>query len=133
MAFVSEKIRISWQKLNEFAHKKLYDLEGVEYVKTDGYKKDNTFPESGWEPFLPETRMNGRDAHFWLRASFKTPPKKENTSYNIRCTTGFEGQWDGTNPQGLIYLNGDMVQGVDTNHTEIYLEPDTEYTMYNYF
>ena len=133
MAFVSEKIRISWQKLNEFAHKKLYDLEGVEYVKTDGYKKDNTFPESGWEPFLPETRMNGRDAHFWLRASFKTPPKKENTSYYIRCTTGFEGQWDGTNPQGLIYLNGDMVQGVDTNHTEIYLEPDTEYTMYNYF
>lgn len=132
MAFVDEKIRISWQKLNQFANKKLYDLEGVEYVKSD-YKTDDSFPESGWQPFTADTKMTGRDAHYWLRASFKTPPKKENTSYYIKCTTGFEGEWDGTNPQGIIYLNGDMVQGVDTNHTEIYLEPDTEYTMYNYF
>lgn len=132
MSFVDEKIRISWQKLRQFANIKLYDLEGVEYVKC-GYKTDNSFPESGWQPFTADTKMTGRDAHYWLRASFKTPPKKENTSYYIKCTTGFEGEWDGTNPQGIIYLNGEMVQGVDTNHTEIYLEPDTEYTMYNYF
>lgn len=132
MSFVDEKIRISWQKLRQFANKKLYDLEGVEYVKC-GYKTDNSFPESGWQPFTADTKMTGRDAHYWLRASFKTPPKKENTSYYIKCTTGFKGEWDGTNPQGIIYLNGEMVQGVDTNHTEIYLEPDTEYTMYNYF
>ena len=132
MSFVDEKIRISWQKLRQFANIKLYDLEGVEYVKC-GYKTDNSFPESGWQPFTADTKMTGRDAHYWLRASFKTPPKKENTSYYIKCTTGFEGEWDGTNPQGIIYLNGEMVQGVDTNHTEIYLEPDTEYTRYNYF
>lgn len=132
MSFVDEKIRISWQKLRQFANIKLYDLEGVEYVEC-GYKTDNSFPESGWQPFTADTKMTGRDAHYWLRASFKTPPKKENTSYYIKCTTGFEGEWDGTNPQGIIYLNGEMVQGVDTNHTEIYLEPDTEYTMYNYF
>lgn len=132
MSFVDEKIRISWQKLRQFANIKLYDLEGVEYVKC-GYKTDNSFPESGWQPFTADTKMTGRDAHYWLRASFKTPPKKENTSYYIKCTTGFEGEWDGTNPQGIIYLNGEMVQGVDTNHIEIYLEPDTEYTMYNYF
>lgn len=134
MAFIDEKIRITWQKLNQFANKKLFDLDGVEYIKS-GYKTDNTLPSDNadWQPFTADTRMTGRDAHYWLRASFKTPPKKENTSYYIKCTTGFEGQADATNPQGLVYLNGEMVQGVDTNHTEIYLEPDTEYTMYNYF
>lgn len=132
MAFYDEKIRLTWQRLNQFANTKLYDLEGVEYVKCD-YKTDNTFPKNGWQPFKKGTIMTGRDAHYWLRASFKTPPKKENTSYYIKCTTGFEGQWDATNPQGLIYLNGEMVQGIDTNHTEVYLEPDTEYTMHNYF
>lgn len=134
MAFIDEKIRITWQKLNQFANKKLFDLDGVEYIKS-GYKTDNTLPSDAadWQPFTADTRMTGRDAHYWIRASFKTPPKKENTSYYIKCTTGFEGQPDATNPQGLVYLNGEMVQGVDTNHTEIYLEPDTEYTMYNYF
>ena len=132
MAFYDEKIKITWQKLNQFANTKLYDLEGIEYVQCD-YKTDNSFPESGWQPFENGTAMTGRDAHYWLRASFKTPPKKENTSYYIKCTTGFEGQWDATNPQGLIYLNGEVVQGIDTNHTEVYLEPDTEYVMHNYF
>ncbi len=134
MAFIDEKIRISWQKLNQFANTKLYDIANIEYVKCD-YKTDNSFPDenAGWQPFTSQTRMTGRDAHYWLRASFKTPPKKENTSYYIKCTTGYEGEWDGTNPQGLIYLNGEMVQGIDTNHTDIYLEPDTEYIMYNYF
>ena len=132
MAFIDEKIRLSFQKLNNIAHTKLYNLEGVEYIKCD-YKTDNTMPEGDWQPFTADSRMSGYDAHYWLRASFKTPPAKPNTSYYIKCTTGFEGQWDATNPQGLIYLNGEMVQGIDTNHTEIYLEPDTEYVMHNYF
>lgn len=134
MSFVDEKVRITWQKLNQFANSKLYDIEGAEYVQCD-YKTDNTLPgdDAGWKPFTRDTRMTGRDAHYWIRASFKTPPAKEDTSYYIKCTTGYEGEWDGTNPQGLIFLNGDMVQGIDTNHTEVYLEPDTEYTMYNYF
>ena len=132
MAFIDEKIRLTFQKLNQIANTKLYNLENVEYIKAD-YKTDNTMPEGDWKPFTADSRMTGRDAHYWLRASFKTPPKKENVSYYIKCTTGFEGQWDATNPQGLIYLNGEMVQGIDTNHTEIYLEPDTEYVMHNYF
>ena len=134
MAFVDEKIRITWQKLNQFANTKLFDIEDAKYLKVD-YKTDNTFPsdDAAWAPFTRDTRMSGRDAHYWIKASFKTPAAKENTSYYIKCTTGYEGEWDGTNPQGLIYLNGEMVQGIDTNHTEVYLEPDTEYTMYNYF
>lgn len=134
MSFVDEKIRITWQKLNQFANTKLFDIEDAQYLKTD-YKTDNTFPsdDEAWQPFTRDTRMSGRDAHYWIKISFKTPAAKENTSYYIKCTTGYEGEWDGTNPQGLIFLNGDMVQGIDTNHTEVYLEPDTEYTMYNYF
>ena len=132
MAFIAEKIRLTFQKLGSIANTKLYNLEGVEYIKSD-YKTNNIMPDGDWQPFTADSRMSGRDAHYWLRASFKTPPAKENTSYYIKCTTGFEGQWDATNPQGLIYLNGEMVQGIDTNHTEIYLEPDTEYVMHNYF
>ena len=132
MAFIAEKIRLTFQKLGSIANTKLYNLEGVEYIKSD-YKTNNIMPDGDWQPFTADSRMSGRDAHYWLRASFKTPPAKKNTSYYIKCTTGFEGQWDATNPQGLIYLNGEMVQGIDTNHTEIYLEPNTEYVMHNYF
>ena len=133
MNFINDKINITCENIFRIANKKICDIENVEYVKAEGYKNDNSFPESGWQAFPKGTYMHGRDEHFWIRASFKTPPAKENTSYYLKCTTGFEGQWDATNPQGLIYLNGEMVQGCDTNHTEVYLEPDTEYVLHNYF
>lgn len=133
MSFINEKINITCSKLYGIANKKLFDIENVEYVKSDGYKKDNSFPEEGWQPFLPGTYMHGKDEHFWIRATFRTPVAKADKSYYLKCTTGFEGQWDATNPQGLIYLNGEMVQGCDTNHTDVYLQPDTEYVLHNYF
>ena len=68
-------------------------------------------------------RFQGKDEHYWIRASFKTPEVPDNKYLMLRCTTGFEGKWDATNPQGLLYLNGKMAQGFDTNHTEAFLEP----------
>lgn len=133
MSFVKDKVRITCNLLNGFANKKICNIDNVEFVKSDGYKKDNSFPKVGWEPFENGCVLQGKDEHFWLRATFRTPPAKENTSYYVKIITGLEGQRDTVNPQGLIYLNGDMVQGSDTNHTEIYLEADTEYTLHNYF
>lgn len=80
MSFINEKINITCSKLYGIANKKLFDIENVEYVKTDGYKKNNSFPVDGWEPFPRGTYMHGKDEHFWIRATFKTPPAKDNTS-----------------------------------------------------
>ena len=110
----------------------LGDVEDVSYVPAP-YKQGNTPPEEGWLPYAPGTILRGIDAHFWLRAELTTPQAEDFKEYFILCTTGKEGLWDGTNPQGLIYLNGEMVQGLDTNHTEIYLQAGTHYLLHNYF
>lgn len=51
----------------------------------------------------------------------------------FQLLTGCEGEWDAKNPQGLVYLNGKMVQALDVNHTDVPLEPETYYDMYIYF
>ncbi len=132
MSFIKEKIKITCDNLLGIANKKLYDLDNIEYVPCD-YKTDNTFPRDGWKPFGKTDRVYGVDGHCWFRTNFKTPKAEKNESYYLKCVTGKEGLWDATNPQGLIYLNGKMVQGLDTNHVDVYLEPDTEYEFYNYF
>ncbi len=30
--------------------------------------------------------------------------------------------WDPTNPQLILYINGELIQGIDVNHTEAVLE-----------
>ena len=132
MSFIKEKIKITCDNLSAVANKKLCDLSGIDYVMCD-YKTDNTPPENGWIPKDTKDRIYGRDGHCWFRASFKTPKTVKGESLYLKCTTGKEGQWDATNPQGLVYLNGKMVQGLDTNHVDVFLEPDTEYDFLNYF
>lgn len=132
MNLMTEKIKVTCQNLLDFAQIELCELKGVEYVMCD-YKTDNTPPKSGWQPFGAKDRVFGKDGHCWFKANFKTPKADKNESFYLKCTTGKEGLWDATNPQGLIYLNGKMVQGLDTNHVDVYLEPDTEYEFYNYF
>ena len=112
--------------------RKICDLTGVE-ICDSGYKTGNEPPKNGWRAYNVDQPLVGDDAHFWLRASLCTPSIGEREYLVLRTETGREGLWDATNPQGLLYLNGKMVQGLDTNHTDAYLEPDTDYTLHNYF
>ena len=132
MSFVHERIQKTCDQLFAIAHKSLSPIE-MEYVPCDGYKTGNTPPSEGWMPFPAGMRVRGKDTHFWFRCNLRTPSAKENTTYYVKFITGYEGSWDATNPQGLIYANGEMIQGCDTNHTEVWLDPDTDYTLHNYF
>jgi len=104
-------------------------LEGLEVVEC-GYKQDNTPPETGWAPL---EFLVGKDKHFWLRTSFRTPKTIEpGRRYLLNIVSNGVKGWDASNPQGLLYLNGKMVQGLDINHTEAFLEPDREYMLHLY-
>jgi alpha-mannosidase len=133
MFFTKEKVQTLCDRLNDHRAKTIAMIENIEFVKAEGYKKNNTPPDTGWEPFATGQRVSGYDAHYWFRANFKTPKADDNKYLTLRITTGKEGQWDATNPQGLLYLNGRMTQGFDTNHTEAFLDSDTFYQLYNYF
>ena len=113
-------------------YRKLYDVDGVEICDAS-YKVGNEPPADGWRPYDVNIPLTGDDAHFWLRTKIHTPSISENEYLVLRTVTGREGMWDATNPQGLLYLNGKMTQGLDTNHTEAFLDADTDYTVHNYF
>ena len=59
----------------------------------------------------------GLDSHAWFR--FSVTPSRPNTL--LRIETERNG-WDADNPQFIIYINGKMVQGLDTNHRELPLD-----------
>ncbi len=132
MAYQREHINVICGKLLGQSRQTVEEIGDVFFVPC-GYKTDNTPPADGWQPFDSRVPFFGKDdIHYWFKASFKTPAVDEHHQLFFTQTTGREGQWDAINPQGLLYLNGKMVQGLDTNHTEAYLEPDTDYDMLDY-
>ena len=135
MRFIQDKIRVTIEQLKSLLYEEVNIPLHFEYMPCC-YKKDNILPDDNapWQTFVKDSRVSGRDSHYWFRTKFRTPKKeKDHQEIYFQLLTGKEGQWDATNPQGLLYLNGKMVQGLDVNHTEAALEFDTEYDMYVYF
>ena len=93
------------------------------------YKTDNLLPDASlFRPFEKnETWGTGLDTHAWFR--FTVPVSQPNTFLHVY--TDHDG-WDAKNPQFLAYVNGRIVQGLDTNHLEFLLEKDREAEIYLY-
>lgn len=114
--------------LRHRADRRLFVIDGIESVPCD-YKTNNTPPQDGWQPMDCFIKP---EEHFWLRGKFSTPAATEGKRYLLSVETDVKG-WGATNPQGLIYLNGYMAQGLDTNHTQVFIAPETDYDLHVYF
>lgn len=132
MDYLFEKIRVIIQQLAPLRQTAPEPLEGVACLPA-GYKTSNTPPEGDWMPWSREDSIRGKDAHYWFHVSFTAPPEKPGHRLFFRLETGCNSVWDAVGPQGLLYLNGEMVQGLDVNHQEVLLTPGREYDAYLYF
>ena len=64
--------------------------------------------------------------------SFTTPSSDDLRTLYFQLNTDRHEKWDADNPQVVVFLNGELVQGMDVNHNRCELEYDTEYDMYLY-
>lgn len=60
-------------------------------------------------------------AHYWFRSQVTIPESLDGKSVWMKLHTGLEEWDDGKNPQFLIFINGEVVQGADINHREVLL------------
>lgn len=135
MDFVKDNIEVQIDVFGKLKNRKK-ETPVIEYCRYNGYKESNDF-----EKYLPEmteykkgTQIGEREAHYLFH--FTVSPieteETENKEYALSFRTGREGEWDATNPQGLLVLNGRTLGGIDTNHTEIPIEAGVPYDCYVY-
>lgn len=132
--FIKDKVRVTCGNLEQMCEEVVYEIPELKY-KESGYKKNGEFPNTDeiQKSLKRGERLEGKDSHFWLYVDITTPPAKDNEQIAIELITGKDGDWDGLNPQGLAYLNGKAVQGLDINHRKILLEPEKNYKVLIYF
>ncbi len=121
-------------EINMLRRKKVINLLPAD-TKECGYKENNELPvvDDTWKKYEIGQRFGGYDKHFWLYKKFRTPECEENHQLKFSLATTFAGSFNNSrNPQCILYLNGKMVCGLDLNHLEYDLEPETEYEMYIY-
>ncbi len=103
-------------------------------IKETGYKENNILPvvDSTWREFgANDFWGKEKDSHAWFYKKLQIPEHMRNTTHALMLSDRQEG-WDATNPQYMVYLNGELVQGVDINHRTVLLNGDAEYELYLY-
>lgn len=132
MNFYIDKLRKACDSLRSLKKKTMFTVNRFQIMESE-YKINNELPSLNmFKEYDTNSIISGYDKHFWLHTDFKTPVIAENKSVFFEFKTGHEGEWDAKNPQCIVYLNGEMTQALDVNHTEILLESDKEYDVYIY-
>ena len=137
MNYIDGKINTICEELKKYTTHTSSEITDISYAPCE-YKERyacENIPDQSllWSAFEKGTRVGGVDKHFWFKFTVKTPPCADGKSCVLSVITGKNGDWDALNPQGLIYLDGEMVQGLDVNHTEVLLDFDREYEVWIYF
>ena len=97
-----------------------------------GYKTDNVIPDRNGPEFMDYAEGNrwGKepDSHAWFSNHIVVPEAWRGQDVRFAMGTGKRG-WEDRAPQVIAYINGKMVQGMDSNHTELYLQGLDEFDL----
>ncbi|MDE0591481.1 glycosyl hydrolase-related protein [Halocynthiibacter sp. C4] len=80
----------------------------------------------GWRawPVLDDRTVWGRpQQHTWLAAEIEVPAEAANACLVLCVTSQWHFEQGSTDPQCLAYLDGELVQALDGNHSELVLAP----------
>ncbi len=92
-------------------------LDGIEY-------RDGKYPADDhggdWKPYDREKQYwGGRDTYIWFRHRFTVPQELDGKILWYSVEAGDSGYWQWANPQMCLYLNGQCIAGMDSNHRDV--------------
>ncbi|MCD8104871.1 MAG: glycosyl hydrolase-related protein [Lachnospiraceae bacterium] len=73
-----------------------------------------------WQRFDPKTmKWYGPDKHYWFRTDYTVPEELAGKALRLNVRTQIREWDDGKNPQFLLFVNGEVTQGLDMNHRTV--------------
>ena len=125
MHFLDKRIQVICDELKKLSARKTEVVKGLLYKKGTFFHPDEAHQdEAAFEPFdSQEMYWYGPDEHYWFYFDCDLPPVENGMIRRLRVSTQYGG-WDARNPQFLVFVDGQPVQGMDTNHREIRLDID---------
>ncbi len=125
MYFDVERTEKLLKDLQTLIYSKRTKVDNVYYKEGDF--KDLKEAEASCEPWIKIGQYDvwgDKYKRFWFKTEFTIPSELNGNYVVLELVTGKEDQWDAINPQFLSYLNGKLVQGLDTNHREIIISKE---------
>ena len=130
---IEERLETIVNKLRDW---RVVKREFLPVLYTDKVEDKQVLPTDfdGWKPFEAPYTVYETEHYYWFKAQFTIKRDNPRQKAYFFLETHIHRYLDaGTiRPQGLLYLNGKVVQGIDINHGDVLLD-DGEYELYLLF
>lgn len=131
MYFTEKRIKTILDELQKLMYPDHEMIPDYFMRETDSIENGIHENPQSWRIFKKDERWGGIDKHYWFKTKIIIPDRFEGKKVVYEVRTGRENEWDALNPQFIIYVNGELVQGLDVNHREIIISecatPGVEY------
>lgn len=124
-------------RTEEKLQKRIEELERYRYrdeILLDGFKvKEDVSglvnPEvpaefADWDVMRIGDHWSGRDRYLWLHSDIRVPAEWAGKKVVGRFDFGRTGGGNNSGFESLLYVDGEMYQGVDANHKEVFFQPE---------
>lgn len=128
---IEEKLTTTVDKLYAFRTVKWQPFV-AEYTDEVTDKQRLPVDCTSFKPFEEPFTLFEQNKYYWFKASFETGKLSPFQKAYLCIETFIGGVASTIRPQGLLYLNGELIQGIDINHTDVLLKED-KYEMYLLF
>lgn len=127
MMFTEERIEEILNQLSKLRYPQETEIPGWRMQKRDGETKPSPSDDlDAWEPVPPSGIWGGHNEYLAFAVKAEIPSSFKGKTVEFSLTTGKEGEWDATNPQFSVYVDGVLRQGFDVNHRELILTSSAE-------
>lgn len=126
MYYEIERIDKICSEISKHVYKEKINIDNYKYVEGN-YKNIEAIKsvdDEKWCDFKAGNEWGGMDCHGWFKCHVEVPEKLKGKTIALNFITS-EEEWDNViNPQFMLYVNGQLLQGLDVNHTETILTHD---------
>lgn len=128
MKYIDKRVGIICRELKRLSTKQKFPIESFEYKKGNFvYPHDVDAAKEPWETFDSKTmHWYGPDKHYWFRTTYTVPKQMHNKPLWIHVRTQINEWDDAKNPQFLLFVNGEITQGIDMNHRKVFLTSNAQ-------
>ena len=114
--------------------KEIFPLK-VSYLEVKNPHLNAVKKMKGWKVFNEPYTLFKADTYLWFKGEFTVNKNNDQNTKSYLSINTFSDQFkDGSRrPQGILYLNDQLIQGIDRNHPDVLINKDGHYTFYLYF
>ncbi len=128
MDFLDKRVMVICQELEKLKVKQRFPIPCWQYKEGFFLTPQEAKADAGeWSRFDSSTmHWYGPDRHCWFQTSYTVPDELDGTRMWLHACTQIDEADHGRNPQFLLFINGEPVQGMDLNHMDVLLREQAQ-------